>query len=236
MSTKAIITFSILAIILLAGIFFVSALDYLRDFGQVGNQAVGTTDQVEEGWDFRISDIDPLITPASKLYQSLIRESDPARGNQQAEVIIMEFGDFECPYCAELYPNLLEILVEYEGKVKLVWKDFPIPSHLQARLAALAARCAAEEGKFWEYHDYLFENQENLSRELYNQIALELNLNLADFNQCLESQDKIEEIGQGLIDGQNLGIDATPTLFINNRAFNYALTYEELKSVIEEEL
>jgi protein-disulfide isomerase len=237
MNSKKVIVFGVILIILLAGIFFLSALDYLNDFRQpVNQQQIASNGEVEDGLSFRISETDPLITPASKLYQSLIRETDPVRGGQQAEVTIMEFGDFECPHCAEIYPNLLKILVEYKGKVKLIWKDFPIPSHPQARLAALAARCAAEQGKFWEYHDYLFENQESLSRELYNQIALELNLNLAEFNKCLEGQDKIELVGQGLTDGQKLGVDATPYLFVGNQVFNYALSYEELKGVVDEEL
>jgi len=179
---------------------------------------------------------DPLITPVAKVYKSFIRPDDPVRGTNNSGLTILEFGDFECPYCAQIYLDLIKILDEHRGEVRLVWKDFVSPVHINGRQAALAARCAAEQNKFWEYHDYLFENQSMLSRELYNQIALELELDLATFNNCLDNQSIIEYIGQGLEDGQRLGVDATPFLFIGNTKINFALTYEELKEVVEYEL
>ena len=166
----------------------------------------------------------------------MIREEDPVRGGDSADFVILEFGDFECPYCRDLSTRLSRVVAEFAPRIQLVWKDFPNPIHLQARQAALAARCAQEQGKFWEYHDYLFANQDNLSRDSYNKIALELNLNLADFNRCLDGNDRIEVVGQGLIDGQKLGVDATPYLFIGNRAVDYAIKEKELRAIIKEEL
>jgi len=177
-----------------------------------------------------------LITPASKIYMSIIDESDPVRGSGSAQLTILEFGDFECPYCQSVSEDLSRVLVEYQGRVNLVWKDFPSPSHANARTAALAARCAEDEGKFWQYHDYLFVNQEELSRELYNDIALELKLDLARFNKCLDNSEKIELVGQGLTDGQAIGVDATPYFFIGNKKYDYALTYGELRKIIDSEL
>ena len=234
MNSKQIVIFSVVSIAILAGIFFISALSYFDGFSQLGNQ--GLVEVVEDDWEFSLSETDPLITPAGKIYRSLINQDDPVRGDENAEIVILEFGDFECPYCAQMHEDLLELLVEYAGEVKLVWKDFPNPSHLQARIAALAARCAGEQGSFWEYHDYLFTNQESFSRELYNQIALEMGLDLVEFNSCLDGQEYIQVVGQGLVDGQKLEVDATPYLFINNRRFDHALTYEELKAVIIGEL
>ena len=234
MNNKQVVIFAIISVMLLGGIFLVSALSYMGALSGIESEKAIET--VEEEYEFRLSDIDPLITPASKLYLSLIGEDDPVRGDEAAEIVILEFGDFECGYCAQLYSNLVEILNEYQGQVKLVWKDFPNPSHLQARIAALAVRCAQEQGRFWEYHDYLFANQDDLSRELYNQIALEMGLDLAEFNSCVDSQEYIQMVGQGLVNGQELGVDATPYLFINNRKFDYALSYEELRGVIEGEL
>ncbi len=179
---------------------------------------------------------DPLITPASKIYKSFIRSSDPIRGESNSQLTILEFGDFECPYCAQIYPNLTKLLDEYQGQVKLVWKDFVNPIHPHARQAAMAARCAADQGKFWVYHDLLFENQDNLSRQLYNQIATNLNLDLKKFNNCLDQQNKIKLIGQGLDDGQRLGVDATPYLFIGSNKINFAVSYDELKKVVDYEL
>lgn len=231
MTNKQVIWFAVISLVLLAGFFLVAILLSLNlNYTQPLQQEQMQLDNIQR------QDPDLLITPAAVLYQSLINESDPVRGNPQAKLIILEFGDFECAYCAQMYEDLLNILLAYQGQVKLVWKDFPNPSHLQARTAALAARCAQEQGRFWEYHDFLFINQDSLSRELYNQIALELDLDLAQFNKCLDNQEKIELVGQGLVDGQKLEVDATPYLFIGNRQFDYALSEDELKQVIQREL
>src|SRR3989338_6323495 len=122
------------------------------------------------------------------------------------------------------------------GKAALIWKDFANPAHTEARGAAIAARCADKQGKFWEYHDYLFENQDNLSRDLYNKISLELKLDLATFNKCVDGQETVELVGQGMADGQQIGVDATPYIIIGKRVFNYALSEEELRQAVEKEL
>jgi len=233
MTKKEIISFVAISILLLIAMFlFLVIGENLIGYRvneispQEGNDVVEVNKEI----------IDPLITPASVLYKSLIKITDPKLGGVKADLIIMEFGDFQCPYCANLYRDLREAIEESEDRVQLVWKDFPNPVHLQARNSALAARCAQDQGKFWEYHDYLFANQDNLSREIYNKIALELDLNLAQFNKCLDSEEKIELVGEGFGDAQKLGVDATPYLFIGNKSFDYALTKEELNKVVEAEL
>lgn len=179
---------------------------------------------------------DPLITPARVIYESYINASDVVRGNQQAALSLLVFGDFECAYCQEFYSNLNEVWPDYSNRVRLVWKDFPNPSHLNARSAAMAARCADEQGYFWEYYDSLFENQSLLSRELYNMIALDLELDLPRFNQCLDTKKTAEKVGEGMTQGQELGVDATPYIFIGNRVFDYALSADELRQILDEEL
>lgn len=225
------------ALLLLAAVVvFLVLFDLFRlSFGakQINLSGVNIEERAELG---KLNN-DPLITPAAKVYQSLVRPTDPVRGDQRASLMIMEFGDFECPYCAQLYPNLVKILNDYQGRVKLVWKDFVSPVHLNGRQAAIAARCAAEQNKFWGFHDYLFANQDKLSSELYQQIARELGLKMEEFNQCMNQPEKMMElIGQGLSDGQRLGVDATPYLFINNQKVGYLISYKELKSIIDSEL
>jgi len=193
----------------------------------VPNSAEGTVINKE------IKGPDPLITPS---LQSFIRETDPMLGSKEATLKIMEFGDFQCPYCADMQTTLAKVLPEFSGQVSFIWKDFANPNHLEAKNSAMAARCAQNQGKFWEYHDYLFENQASLSRELYNKIALELQLNLADFNKCLDGKETVELVGEGLTDGQNIGVDATPYLIIGNSAYNYALSEEELRQAIQNKL
>lgn len=235
MTNRQYIIFVIISIVLLVFVFFMWIVSDMGSYSSV----LFDNGQPQAADKPVVSDkgrVDPLITAARDLYISYIKESDPLRGEANAELVILEFGDYECPYCRQLFPELTKILAEYQGRVSLVWKDFPNPSHLEARKAALAARCAGEQGKFWNYHDYLFTNQDNLSRDMYNKIALEVGLNLAKFNKCLDTQEKIKEVGQGLVDGQKLGVDATPYLFIGNKRFNYAMSYEELKKAVEEEL
>lgn len=231
MTHKQSITLATTALILLGSIIF-----FLLFYSLFSSST--TVNIVDSGNDIVLSEAanDPLVTSATKVYKSFIRPDDPMRGTQNAKLMILEFGDFECPYCAQIYLDVIKVLDEHRGQVGLIWKDFANPNHLNAKYAAMAARCAADQGKFWEYHDYLFENQSALSRELYNQIALELNLDLASFNSCLDNQDKMKYIGQGLEDGQRLGVEATPTLFIGNTKIDFALTYDELKEVVEYEL
>lgn len=179
---------------------------------------------------------DPLITSAQDVYYNLFKTTDPLRGTEEARLFILEFGDFQCPYSAEMDEVLKTILEEYNGKVSLVWKDFVNPIHLEGRGAALAARCAGEQNKFWEYHDYLYANQENLGRELYNKIAVELQLDLAEFNSCVEKQKYVELIGQGLLDGQKLEVDGTPYLFIGDTTIDQVISEEELRGIINKEI
>jgi len=229
MNKSSVVTFVTISIILLIGVFFVWMI--VSFWGSSTD-----TNVIQPVAKEKPQQQDPLITSAEDVYLSFARKDDPLRGGKDVELIILEFGDYECPYCLQIQESLINILAKFEGRVGLVWKDFPSPSHPQARLAAVAARCAEEQGKFWEYHDYLFVNQDQLSRELYNRLALELDLDLPLFNNCLETQKYIKKIGQGLEDGQRLGVDATPYLFIGNTVIDFAADGEQIEGVIRKEL
>ncbi len=183
-----------------------------------------------------ISSADPLITPASDIYASTVRKDDEVRGEEKAKLLILVFGDYECPDCQLLNKNLINLLKQYHQDIKVVWKDFIAPVHLNGRQAALAARCAARQGKFWQFHDALLQQGVKLSRTLYEKIAKNLSLNLQQFNKCLDQQEEIEFLGQGLKDGQKLGVDKTPYMFIGNKKYDYVLDYNELKSAVESAL
>ncbi|OIO17409.1 hypothetical protein COV56_03635 [Candidatus Kuenenbacteria bacterium CG11_big_fil_rev_8_21_14_0_20_37_9] len=224
-------TFIIISIILLVCVFFVFMIAGFF-VSRPNANSVQTNIQNQTG---NINGKDPMVTSAEEVYMSFLRDSDPVRGDGQADLLVLEFGDFECPYCFDMYSALIKVLADFDGQIGLVWKDFPNPMHLQARNAALSARCAQEQGKFWEYHDYLFVNQDELSRDMYNKIAIELGLNLEQFNTCLDSSKYIEELGQGLQDGQKLGVDGTPYLFIGNSKVDSLISEEELAGVIRKE-
>jgi len=231
MGNKKVIFFVIFSLLALVAFFVLASI--LRQLNQEQSN-VGLFDEVNDNVINKdIVGPDPLITPS---LESFIRETDPVLGSKDAELKILEFADFQCSYCLAMQTTLAKVLPEFKGRVSLVWKDFANPIHLEAKSSAIAGRCAQEQGKFWEYHDYLFENQDNLSRELYNKIALELKLDLSTFNKCVDGQETIELVGQGLDDGQSLGVDATPYLIIGNSAYNYALDEEELRQAIQEAL
>lgn len=236
MSKSSVVVFITVSILLLVGVFFVFMIADVVPLSNLNmnNDIAQNNDGIEIMQGAREND--PLISSTKEIYYSYLDESDPERGNSEAEIVILEFGDFECVYCAQMEEVLIPVLSEYGDRVKLVWKDFPNPVHLQAKAAALSARCAQEQDKFWEYHDYLFANQEDLSRELYNNIALELELDLPEFNSCLDSQKYIKKVGQGLSDGQNLGADATPYLFVGNTIVDQVISADELKGIIRREL
>ena len=164
---------------------------------------------------------------------------DPARlrGNPKAAVVIIEFSDFQCPYCQAVEPTLKKLLAKYEGRVSLAYRDLPLRDiHPQAELAAEAARCAGEQGKFWEYHDLLFENQNKLNRD--DLIAQARNLKLDDkqFDSCLSSGKYRAQIDEDRQLGFKAGLSGTPGFFINGNMLTGNLPQDSFEKFIQEEL
>ncbi len=157
-------------------------------------------------------------------------------GPQNAPVKLVEFADYQCPYCRQLEPTLERLRTEFGDKVAFVYKDYPIPGHTLAPKAAEAADCAAVQGKFWEFHDYLFKDTKNLEVAGLKSGAKELNLDQAKFESCLDRDGKNGEIRRDLSEGSRLGISGTPALFINGRYMAGAAKYETLRDVIQQEL
>ena len=161
-----------------------------------------------------------------------VSAADPVRGAAGAASTLVVFSDFECPYCAEVAPVLKQLVEQSQGKVRLVWKDFPLPSHPNASGAAVAARCAANQGKFWEYHDALFQNQAELGSALYTKLAKDLQIDESRFSQCLTSGQTNSLVQRGVQEGTGAKIDGTPYLFINGRTYTGGLSYAELSQAI----
>ena len=179
-------------------------------------------------------------------------DNDPIIGNSNAPITIIEFSDFQCPFCAKFHIQTLpKIMDEYikEGKVKLVFRDFPIQSiHSNALLASVAAECANEQGKFKEMHDKLFENQNEWSSKdtdnliiLFNQYSLEMGIEKEKFDSCLKNEKYIKEIQKDLDDGRAYGVSGTPGFFIGNDEIGFielkgAHPFENFKNVIDTQL
>lgn len=165
-------------------------------------------------------------------------DDDPALGSPDAPVLIVEFSDFQCFYCARFANETLgPILDTYGDSVRLVYRDFPLSSiHPQAEKSAEAAQCAHQQGKFWEYHDLLFENQQALDIGSLKVYAQQLGLDSEAFDDCLDSGHFATEVEQDLTDGVNYGVTATPTFFVNGRLVRGAQPLSVFQALIDEEL
>lgn len=164
---------------------------------------------------------------------------DPARlrGNPDAPITIVEFADFQCPYCKRVHPILQQLLTKYEGQVRLAYRDFPLTQiHPQAQMAAEASRCAGEQGQYWEYHDLLFANQDKLDAASFTDYAHSLNLDGKQFEECLASGKFKTAVEQDLLEGQQAGVSGTPAFFINGVFLSGAQPLDSFTRMIEEEL
>jgi protein-disulfide isomerase len=164
---------------------------------------------------------------------SVSADDDPSVGPANAPVTIVEFSDFQCPYCKLSVPLIKEILAKYPGKVKVVYRDYPGPNHPHAQQAAEAAQCAGDQGKFWEYHDSLFDRQAPGTGWNFTELAKESGLNQDAFATCLNTGRYREEVAKDLHDGFKLGVTSTPTFFINGRPLVGARPLAEFQAVID---
>jgi len=153
-------------------------------------------------------------------------------GNFDAPITLVEFSDFQCSFCARLYPTLKKIEQDYKGKVRLVYKHFLL-SFQYSQKAAEASECAAEQGKFWEYHDKLFENAQDYSVDNFKKWAKELGLNSEKFNNCLDSEKFVQKIQADSQEGREKGVSGTPATFINGQLVSGAQPYESFKEIID---
>jgi len=160
----------------------------------------------------------------------------PVIGPADAPVTIVEWSDYQCPFCKRAHPTVEQILTEYKDKVRFVYADYPLSFHKQAWPASVAAHCAADQGKFWEYHKNLMENQGDLSAADLSKRATDLGLNAETFGTCLDSKKFNTRIQASFNDGMALGVTGTPAFFINGRMLVGAQPIEAFRDVINDEL
>jgi protein-disulfide isomerase len=161
---------------------------------------------------------------------------DAARlGPASAPVQLVEFADFECPYCIKVHPELQRLKAEFGDRISLVYKDFPLPMHAHAQKAAEAARCAGTQDKFWQYHDRLFSSKQIDVPQL-KQFAADLGLDVAKFNACLDSGQQAAAVQKDAAEAQKIGLSATPSFFLNGHFFTGALQYQDLRQMVLREL
>jgi len=159
----------------------------------------------------------------------------PVRGPKDARVMIVEYADYECPYCQQIRPALDRLEADYKGKVALAYKDVPLPMHSHAVKAAEAAHCAGVQGKYWEYHDVLSASKQ-LDLPQLKEHARGLGLNPAAFDKCLDTGEQSQIVKDQLAEATSLGLQGTPSFFINGRFISGIQTYEKLREIVDEEL
>jgi protein-disulfide isomerase len=190
----------------------------------------------------------PSPIPTLQVPPSMGIQGEPFRGDGAAGVAIIEYADFECPFCGkyerEVYPQIFDNYVK-TGKVRLFYRDLPIPIHPHAMLAARSARCAGEQGKYWEMHDSLFAKQTGFTEKGLSERAAGLGIEVTKFSECLSSDRFTDAIRERIAEAQKMGIDGTPTFFLGTIAPNGDLVnidrsivgaepYKDFKSNLDE--
>lgn len=160
----------------------------------------------------------------------------PARGSDKAAVEIIEFSDFQCPFCQRANPTVQQVMSTYGDRIKFVYRHYPLPNHPNARPSAEAAACAQDQGKFWEYHDRLFADPSKLADADLKQHAATLGLDMAKFTSCVDTRQHRADVDADVAAANEVGVTGTPAFFINGRALEGAQPFEAFKRIIDEEL
>ena len=180
------------------------------------------------------------VGAAAPTVSGISSEGNYFKGDENAPVTLYEFSDYQCPFCGRFFSDTLPLIEENyikTGKVKLVFKDFPLDSiHPEATPAALAARCAGDQGKYWEFHDKIFQNQQLLGSAAYSQWAQELGLDVSQFDNCLNTRKHLSAVRKDLLEGQQAGISGTPGFVLNGQVISGAQPYPVFQQAIESAL
>jgi len=168
----------------------------------------------------------------------LIRENSHIHGPKDAKVTIVEFGDFQCPACGVSYPIVEQILKTFDGKIKFVFREYPLPGHANGRISAYAAEASGEQGKFFEMYNQLYDNQKEWGEDknpmqFFEKYAKNIGLDVDKFKKDIEEKKYDARIQKDINDGQTLGVTATPTFFINGEKITGGMSFEDFKAKIE---
>ncbi|MFH1744702.1 MAG: thioredoxin domain-containing protein [bacterium] len=175
----------------------------------------------------------PTPVPPSKV-NIKVADSDHVRGNKNALITVVEFSDFQCPYCSRFHDTMNQIIKDYPDDVRWVYKHFPLDSiHPLARKTAEASECAGEQNKFWEYTDEVFANQESITTDSLSVFAKNIGLNVIKFDSCLESGKYKSKVESDYQEGIAYGVKGTPGNFINGQAVSGAVPYSQIESIIK---
>lgn len=225
--------------------------EQIRNFLQQKGEAAVMQNVIDEGMkngNLKFH-VEPPKEPVYKLtitdkdhlrYGPAATDVNPMKGGctgDNCKITIVEYSEYQCPFCARVLPTVKQVMEEYKGKIRWVVRDFPLSFHPRARPAAIAAKCAAKQGKYWDMYYSLFENQQKLGDTDIKQYAEKLKLDTKAFGDCVAKPQEVEQvIDANLNSGMAMGVSGTPAFFINGRRLSGALPFEEFKRVIDEEL
>jgi protein-disulfide isomerase len=169
--------------------------------------------------------------------RTVIAKADrPSKGPSNAPIELIEFSDFQCPFCESAFPTVKQVLATYGNRIHFVYRHYPLTIHPNARPAAEASQCADEQGQFWAFHDRLFGDQAHLADADFKRVAAELHMNTAQFNACVDSRKYKNDVDTDIRAGDEAGVSGTPAFYINGRMLSGAQPFEAFKRVIDEEL
>ena len=199
-----------------------------------GNAAYAVQDDLADAGAAAVPQPEPTAVAA-------VSDDDHVRGNKDAKVTIIEYSDFECPFCGSFHPTMQQVMAQYGDKVRWVYRHFPLSFHPSAGPAANAAECASEQGKFWEYADELFANQQSLSDTFYKQLATNVGLNVTNWESCYTASKYENKIQLQAQEGANAGVTGTPGSFIIDENGNAipikgALPFSSVSAAIDQML
>jgi len=172
---------------------------------------------------------------------SAINDNENVKGGKEALATLIEYSDFQCPACGSYYPILKKVSEDLGAKVRFAYRHFPLPQHKNAKLAATVAEAAGKQGKFWEMHDLIFQNQSDWSEDknaavLFAKYAQDIDLDLARFQTDVASDEIKAKIENDYKSGVKAGVDSTPSFFLNGKKINNPRNYDEFKNAIEQAL
>jgi protein-disulfide isomerase len=177
-----------------------------------------------------------VLLPPYEPPKVAVDATGPSKGPATAPVTIVEFSDFECPYCVKAEPTVKALLAKYPDKIRLVYRDFPLPMHPNAPKAAEAAHCAGDQGKYWEMHEKLFANAQKLQVADLKKHARDVGVDGAKFDKCLDSNEKAPLVEKNKKAGEEAGVTGTPAFFINGRPLSGAQPLEAFTAIVDQEL
>ena len=238
--TKLFVAASLAVFILFAVFFFIIKINFTND--TANNQLIQQQDSTDKYYlNENYSEGDLLITKVPNLKDMLagpiITDLDPSLGEKNAPITIVQFSDFECNFCQEQEQILKQVINEYQGKLRLIWKDYPENDENSISFqAAIAARCAQEQNQFWPFHDLLYQNNNNLAQLKFLNFADQLGLNRAEFVRCLDNDNIKQLIKNNIEEANALNITGIPFIYVNDQEVMGEISVEELKRIVEIEL